>query len=97
MKKRRILAMLACILLCAFVALSAAFLVVESEHDCIGEGCHVCIGLEKCKSLLRDLAGVLAASIAFFPPALCVMSLLTRVQIEGKAVTPVTLKVKLLN
>lgn len=97
MKKKQMLALLACILLCSFVAFSAAFIIAEADHDCVGEGCHICVGIEKCRSLLRGLAGALAASAVFLPPALCVISLLKRVQIEDKTVTPVTLKVKLLN
>ena len=97
MKKKQMLALLACVLLCAFVAFSAAFIIAEADHECAGEGCHVCVGIEKCRSLLRGLSGALASSAVCLPPALCVISLLKRVQIEDKTVTPVTLKVKLLN
>ncbi|SBW09251.1 conserved exported hypothetical protein [uncultured Eubacteriales bacterium] len=94
--KKRILALLACLLLCVSMAASLAFVAIESEHNCIGEGCQICTELQQCKSLLQNFACALAA-LAFFSCAVYgTVYILRKIERESRAETPVTLKVKLL-
>jgi len=78
------------------MAASLAFVAIESEHNCIGEGCQICTELQQCKSLLQNFACALAA-LAFFSCAVYgTVYILRKIERESRAETPVTLKVKLL-
>jgi hypothetical protein len=73
------------------------FIAHESAHDCPGEGCQACLNLHGCLSFLR---GILLAAVLFcallsaakkdYPPCLWARN------ISG-AITPITLKVKLIS
>lgn len=55
MKHNRIIALLIAIVLCLAMAFSVAFIVLESDHDCIGEHCEICLEIEACVNLLRGI------------------------------------------
>ena len=97
MKKKRNFILLLCIALCVAMVFSYAFIARESDHDCIGEHCQICLELQTCRSILRNLffaaatIAVVEFAVGFLPNAYggsagC-----------PKAGTPILLKVKLLN
>ena len=47
---------------------SVFFILTESHHDCVGEGCAICSGIRACESSLR-FAGVAVAACFIFCPA----------------------------
>lgn len=67
MKKKRLAALTACILLCALMIFSGLFVSLEAGHACSGETCEICMVMHVCNSLLRDLscAGAALALCAF--------------------------------
>lgn len=76
---------------------SALFIVEESGHDCIGEGCSVCFQLSVCRNALKNLClAVFAAAMAAGVPYALSMGADTR-QEPDSSYTLVTMKVKLSN
>lgn len=62
--KRIAAAFLAAALLLVMLG-SALFIIEESGHDCIGEGCSVCFQLSVCRNALKNLClAVFAAAVA---------------------------------
>jgi len=47
-RTRRVLAAAGAALLLFLQAFSSAFLALESDHDCVGDGCPVCVQLQQC-------------------------------------------------
>ena len=94
---RRILAAAVCMLLLFILLFSISYVMLESDHDCCGEDCHVCECLEACGnalSLFRCGSGTgadtaVAAHAVFFVFALGLVSL-----VQGRE-TPVTDKIRL--
>lgn len=95
--KRQLAAAIMTVVLCLSV-FGAAFCMAEhAHHDCTGAGCSVCAVLEQCENCLRTAALAAAASLlltvfckfaaASAAPAVC----------EAAALTPIQLKVRLLN
>ncbi len=83
------------LLLIAVLLAACVFLAVESDHDCAGEDCHICALLRACENTLRALTPAALASAA-------VLLLSAAHPRPGRfasacGVTPVTLKVRLLN
>jgi hypothetical protein len=52
------------IFLIALILLSSGFLITESDHDCPGEGCHVCEQLALCEAVLEYVAFAVALFFA---------------------------------
>ena len=52
-KKRRFLAAVGVAFLLGFQILSAAYIAHEADHDCEGEGCPVCVQLQRCVANLQ--------------------------------------------
>lgn len=94
-KHSRLISVLMTILLCISLLGSVLFIAEHTQHDCIGEGCSVCMVLEQCDARVRVLGTTVSALLML----LCVM--FTTVSLSVSAVctvsshTPITLKVKL--
>ncbi len=94
-KKKRIIATVLAVVFALAVALSLVFIAAEADHDCSGEGCPVCELLALCRGVLR---GVLAAAFVCLAAALRTAALSRSARSALRAaVTPASLKVKLLN
>ena len=95
MKRKRLLAALIVVLTVAALLAACGFLALEAEHDCPGEGCHICAQLGVCMNLLRTFF------IGLGVTALCVLCATARpvLRAAGAAAfpTPVSLKIRLLN
>ena len=62
--KRIAAAFLAAALLLVMLG-SALFIIEESDHDCIGEGCAICFQLNVCQNVLKNLClAVFTAAVA---------------------------------
>lgn len=62
--KRIAAAFLAAALLLVMLG-SAFFVIEESDHDCIGEGCAICFQLNVCQNVLKNLClAVFVAAVA---------------------------------
>ena len=96
-KTSKIAAVLLTIALCISM-LGAAFCIAEhTHHECAGENCAVCAALEQCGERLHAAVSAVSAAAALLLTALYAVSLTDSETYEAFHVTPVTLKVKLLN
>lgn len=94
-KRTRILIVLTALAV-AFVLLSSlAFIVLEADHDCAGEGCQICCCIENCENLLRQLTGALTVSFGIVAAIYALGIVCSELAKEITACTPITLKVKL--
>ena len=95
MKRKRLLAALIAGLTVAALLAACGFIALEAEHDCPGEGCHICAQLGVCRNLLRTVFVGLCVT------ALCVLCAAAPpvLRAAGAAAfpTPVSLKIRLLN
>ena len=94
LNRNKKIALITCILLCVAVTVSFAFVVLQTDHHCTGEQCHICAEILACKTLLRNLAG----AVLTLPVIVSVCSA-NHIH-SGEAVffttaTPILLKVKL--
>ena len=96
-KNKRMLAVLLAVTLVAVMLLSTAFLVEEAHHDCVGDGCQICLQMNVCRGLLKELSLVLLAALAALV-ALCAFRSVPRAcENTSTPGTLVALKVKLSN
>lgn len=52
-----------CILLIASFAFSSLFIIAEADHDCVGEGCHICQAVSVCLNAVGSVSIILAGII----------------------------------
>ena len=64
--QKRIGALILCIGMALVLAVSAAFIIHEADHDCSGEDCPVCRMIAANINLLRTLGLAVIAFLAFF-------------------------------
>jgi hypothetical protein len=95
MKRKRLLAALIAGLTVAALLAACCFLALEAEHDCPGEGCHICAQLGVCMNLLRTFFISLSVAALF---VLCAAAR-PALRAGGAAAfpTPVSLKIRLLD
>ena len=94
---KRIAAALLGLLLLSLLLCSAFYVAAEAEHDCTGEDCPVCLSLEHCASLLRQLgSGARIQSAASLSVLTVFLAALVLASV-GLTETPVTRKVRLNN
>ena len=53
---RRVLSLLVCAGLILALLASSLFIIVEADHDCLGEGCGICEHMAEVQALLRGMA-----------------------------------------
>ncbi len=96
-KTKRMLALLMAVAVLVIMLSSALFLVKEARHDCIGDGCRICLQMNVCRGILKSLSMLLHVAVASLLAA-CILC--GNFCIRGKSahqVTLVALKVKLSN
>ena len=79
------------------VVMSLLFVIHEAHHHCTGEDCPICARIEACINTVKNLINVTLLSILLFLIPSLLSSSSAPSRIFGKAITPVNLKVKLLN
>ncbi len=60
-KQKRIFAAVMAAAVCLVMLFSAMYIIVESDHDCVGESCHICLQISFCTNALRKLSFAVAA------------------------------------
>ena len=96
-KTKRILAMVMAVALFAVMLSSALFLAEEADHDCIGDGCQICLQMNLCRGVLKSLSLVLLAAVAALAVAYILWGDFRPSQGSDGHITLVALKVKLSN
>lgn len=96
-KTKRILAMVMAVALFAVMLSSALFLAEEIHHDCIGDGCQICLQMNLCRGVLKSLSLVLLAAAAALAVAYILWGDFRPCQGSDGHITLVALKVKLSN
>lgn len=96
-KRTRITATALAILFVAFIVLSFSFMLIEAGHDCIGGDCPICEQIAAVTGMMRTAAVLLLIAATLLPATCGVKHTHGRCLIYGGSVTPVTLKIKLLN
>lgn len=94
-KTKRILAMLMAVAIFAVMLSSALFLAEEAHHDCIGDGCQICLQMNVCRGTLKSLSLALHAGVAALAVACILCGSFCPCEESADRVTLVTLKVKL--
>ncbi len=66
------------ILLIASFMLSSLYIIAEADHDCVGEGCHICQAVSVClnavSSVLLILAGLITTLLLKKTASFCAFS-----------------------
>lgn len=95
-KRRSCLAFVICAAILFGVLFSFLFIGSETQHNCCGEDCPVCISLEQAEQLLAQIGSAAAALLfpAFFLAVACIFSAAV---LFLSTVTPVSRKVRLNN
>ena len=96
-KTKRILAMVMAVAIFAVMLSAALFLAEEANHDCIGDGCQICLQLNLCRGVLKSLSLALPAALAALAVACILWGSFWPCQRSDGHVTLVALKVKLSN
>lgn len=96
-KTKRILAMVMAVALFAVMLSSALFLAEEANHDCIGDGCQICLQLNLCRGILKSLSLAVHAALAALTVAYILWGDFRPCQGSDGHITLVALKVKLSN
>ena len=83
-----------CILVCLIIAFSFIFIVMEEDHFCIGEECHICLELKTCKSLLRSISYASMCIFLFYHIHTCADNMYMNSKVSNKATPLISLKVQ---
>ncbi len=95
--KRRIISALLILLIFFVLFASYYFILHETRHDCSGEDCPVCALVAICRNTLRSFSiGLILFALLLASVARSFSLFDTRVD-SARAITPVSLKDKLLN
>ncbi len=62
-KSKRLASVLVLLVACIML-FSVLFIALEADHDCCGEGCAVCVQIQACEDLLRNLLTVALLVVA---------------------------------
>ena len=93
-RTKRAAAVFACVLFFAML-LSLLFIAHETQHDCTGAGCSVCVKLAACENSLKNISSALAAAAVLAAVCFVFVRTLSGAPVFCAAQTPVSLKVKL--
>ncbi len=81
-----------------FALMTSLFVIIhEAGHDCSGENCPVCAVIAVCQNTLKTLGGIVGAAALAFACFSFTASVIAFFRTISYNVTPVSLKVKLLN
>lgn len=96
-KKKRMLSLLAAVVALFVVLYSNIYIVVEADHECVGDNCPICCQINACQNTLKhlDLGVHTAATAAVFVYMICSGVSISAYFIQHY--TLVSLKVKLSN
>lgn len=58
---RKKTALIIAVLFLTITLFSSAYIIIESEHDCIGEDCHICHMIDVCEAILQRIENTFSA------------------------------------
>ena len=93
---KRITACATGILMLALVLFSAFYIAVETDHNCSGENCLVCVYIQQCENILRQV-GHSTAQVSIASPVIFLLLLALCSLYSFPQETPVSKKVRLNN
>ena len=95
MKKAKRAAVITAVVLIIAMLFSVLFIAHETEHECTGADCQVCMKIDACENAIKNISGAVAAAAAL--AAVCYVFVRTLLPMRSfcAASSPVTLKVKL--
>lgn len=76
--KKKTIASIIIILFMVSLALSAAYIIIESNHSCVGYHCPVCAHIEAAEMVLQQLVTALLLLIFFSSTVIISQTMLTR-------------------
>lgn len=62
-KNKRITAGILLVMLLVLVLFSTFYISSESEHDCVGAKCHVCISIQQCENIMNQISNTMPVQI----------------------------------
>ena len=77
------------------VLFSSLYIILEADHDCCGEECHICETLENCQAMLHQIGAVPVAGSAVIASVFFFIALSLREVRRFSNETPVSDKVQL--
>ena len=77
------------------VLFSSLYIILEADHDCCGEECHICETLENCQATLHQIGAVPVAGSAVIASVFFFIALSLREVRRFSNETPVADKVQL--
>ena len=95
MKKRRMIAAIMCFALLLVMASSAAYIVIEANHNCTGDGCPICHKIQICQQVLNTVGTALVKVAVSFGALFLLVAPVHTLFRAAKVVTLISLKVKL--
>lgn len=95
MKKLRIAAFVVAVTVVFVMLFSACFIIENTEHDCKGEDCRICLCLNLCTSLLKTFSAAFCISVIVSSFAALYYTEKSELASENHVTTPIILKVKL--
>lgn len=95
MKKRRMIAAVMCLALLLVMVFSAAYIVIEATHNCIGDGCPICHEIQICQQVLNTVGTALVRVAVSLGALFLLVAPVHTLFRAAKVVTLISLKVKL--
>ena len=93
-KTRRILSAVAAALFLGFQVFSAAYIIHETDHDCCGEGCPICVQLEQCVSNFQQTGTGIEADTTVVPLPVFAADAAIPAEVQLPSLSLVSLKVQ---
>ena len=96
-KHTRISALVFAVLFLVFTAISLTVILMEANHDCVGEDCPICAQLAALQAIVRSIAALLVILVAILLViAVKGQRFVSCIKLSAPS-NPVALKVRLLN
>lgn len=95
-KQKKITVLLGLLLVVCMIC-SMIYVNEQREHECAGQGCPICLQVHIAKDLRNSIKGAVLGTLFIYPMYLIVISKKGFIEIRRYRLSPITLKVKLLN
>ena len=97
-KKMRVITLLLAVVFGLIILDSIVFSAAEADHICSGEDCEICLTIDQCEKLISTVCLAIGAFFAaLFIAAIVEAIAILADKYRDSVLTPVLLKVKLLN
>lgn len=96
-KHTRMIALVFAVLFIVFTAISLTVVLMEATHDCTGEDCPICAQIAALRSVVRSFAALLVILLSYALASAVKGKLYASFKDSFASLTPIELKVRLLN